>query len=43
MTTLTSTMDWTHLWDDAGLPRPPLPGRLAEALRPLDDGVSVIA
>lgn len=38
MTTLTSTMDWTHLWDDAGLPRPPLPGRLAEALRPLDDG-----
>ncbi len=37
MTTLTSTMDWTHLWDDAGLPRPPLPARLAGALRPLDD------
>lgn len=30
-------MDWTHLWDDAQLPRPPLPAALAEGLQALSD------
>lgn len=37
MITPTSPLDWTHLWDDADLPRPPLPGALQAALKPLGD------
>lgn len=43
MTAATTAMDWTHLWDGTGLPRPPLPAPLAQALRPLDADGSAFA